>query len=119
HNVPNVFTIAGREFPRGSAFIRVQENAADLPARLGNIAARYGITITPIDSAFVDRGVSLGSNLVAALKAPRVLLAWDTPASSLSAGWARYALEQRWKQPVTTVRTASIGRIDLSQYDVL
>jgi hypothetical protein len=119
HNVPNVFTIAGREFPRGSAFMRIQDNAADLPARLGVIAAKYGITITPIDSAFVDRGVSLGSNLVAALKAPRVLLAWDTPASSLSAGWARYALEQRWKQPVTTVRTASIGRIDMSQYDVL
>lgn len=119
HSVPKDFTIAGRTFPGGSAFMRVQDNAADLPARLGQAAARYGIEIAPIDSAFVDSGMSLGSNQVAFLKAPRVLLAWDTPASSLSAGWARYALEQRWKQPVTTVRTGSLGRIDLSRYDVL
>ena len=119
HNVPRTFTIAGRAFPAGSAFMRVQGNVTDLAARLGAAAATYGIEITPIDSAFVDSGVSLGSNAVATLKAPRVLLAWDSPASSLSAGWARYALEQRWKQPVTTVRTASLGRIDMSLYDVL
>ncbi len=118
-NVPREFTIAGRAFPAGSAFMRVQENPADLAARLGQVAAKYGIEITPIDSAFVDSGVSLGSNEVATLKAPRVLLAWDSPASSLSAGWARYALEQRFRQPVTTVRAGSLGRIDLSRYDVL
>ena len=39
-----------------------------------------------------------------ALKAPRVLLAWDTPTSSLSAGWARYVLERRFGLPVTAVR---------------
>jgi len=119
HNIPRVFTIAGRAFPAGSMFMRVQENAADLAARLGAVAAKYGITITPIDSAFVDSGVSLGSNDVAALKAPRVLLAWDAPVSSLSAGWTRYTLEQRFRQPVTTVRTGSLGRIDLANYDVL
>lgn len=118
-SVPRPFTIAGRAFPAGSAFLRLQDNPADLPARLGAIAAKYGIEIIPIDSAYVDSGVSLGSNETAALKAPKVLLAWDSPTSSLSAGWARYALEQRWKQPVTTVRTASLGRIDLAQYDVL
>jgi hypothetical protein len=119
HNIPRAFTIAGRAYPAGSMFMRVQENGADLPARLGTAAAQYGIAITPIDSAFVDSGVSLGSNEVAALKAPRVLLAWDTPTSSLSAGWTRYTLEQRFRQPVTTVRTGSLGRIDLALYDVL
>lgn len=119
HNVPRSFTIAGRVFPAGAMFMRVQENAPDLAARLGAAAAKYGITITPIDSAFVESGVALGSNDVAALKAPRVLLAWDTPTSSLSAGWTRYTLEQRFHQPVTTVRTGSLGRIDLANYDVL
>ncbi len=118
-NVPKTFTIAGQAYPAGSAFMRVQDNAADLPARLGDIVARHGVQITPIDSAYVDSGLSLGSNQVAALKAPKVLLAWDSPVSSLSAGWARYALEQRWKQPVTTVRASSLGRIDLGGYDVL
>lgn len=118
-SVPRTFTIGGRAFPGGSMFIRIQGNVADLMPRLGAAAARHGIEVHGIDSAFVDSGVSLGSNEVATLKAPKVLLAWDAPTSSLSAGWARYALEQRWKQPVTTVRTASMGRIDLALYDVL
>ena len=118
-NVPRPFTIAGKAFPAGSAFIRIQGNVSDLLARLGDAVAKHGVEITPIDSAFVESGVSLGSNETAALTAPKVLLAWDSPTSSLSAGWARYALEQRWKQPVTTVRTSSLGRIDMALYDVL
>ena len=50
----------------------------------------------PIDSTYVESGTSLGSNEVAFLKKPRVLLAWDTPTSSLSAGWTRYVLERRF-----------------------
>jgi len=118
-SVPRAFTIAGRAYPGGSVFVRIQGNVSDLTQRLSAAGTRHGIEILPINSAFVDSGVSLGSNEVATLKAPKVLLAWDAPTSSLSAGWARYALEQRWKQPVTTVRTASMGRIDLALYDVL
>jgi hypothetical protein len=117
--MPRAFTIAGRRYAPGTIFMRVQNNPADLAARLGNAAAKHQVAITPIDTAFVEDGVSLGSNEIAALKAPRVLLAWDSPTSSLSAGWARYTLEQRYAQPVTTVRTSSLGRVDLSDYDVL
>lgn len=119
HNIPRAFTIAGREYPAGSMFIRLLENGPDVAATLGAAVAKYGITLTPLDSAFVESGTSLGSNEAAALKAPRVLMAWDTPTSSLSAGWTRYTLEQRFHQPVTTVRTGSLGRIDLNNYDVL
>ena len=48
-----------------------------------------------------------------------MLLAWDTPTSSLSAGWTRYVLERRFGQPVTTVRTASLGRANFADYDVV
>jgi hypothetical protein len=63
--------------------------------------------------------MSLGSGSMVPLKAPRVLMAWDTPTSSLSAGWARYTLERRFGQRVTAVRVASLGRVDLTRYDVL
>jgi hypothetical protein len=89
------FTLGGRRYPGGAALVRTSENPADLPARLGALAARHGAEAVPIDSAFVEQGTSLGSNEVAALKAPRVLLLWDTPAQSTSAGWARYVLERR------------------------
>jgi hypothetical protein len=48
-----------------------------------------------------------------------VLLAWDQPTGTLSAGWTRYVLERRYGQKVTAVRTASLGRVNLADYDVV
>ncbi len=113
------FTLAGRKYETGAAIIRNADNPEDLAAQLGAIAAAHGAELVPIDSSFVDAGISLGSNEVVPLKAPRVLLAWDRPTQSTSAGWARYALERRWGQPATAVRMSSLGRIDLRRYDVV
>jgi hypothetical protein len=113
------FTIAGRRFQKGAVIFRSSENPADLKLRLAEIAARHGAEALKLDSAFVTEGTSLGSNQVVALKPSRVLLAWDAPAGSLSAGWARYVLERRYGQSVTAVRVNSLGRVDLSRYDVL
>ncbi|MEK7834226.1 MAG: hypothetical protein AAB401_24270, partial [Acidobacteriota bacterium] len=113
------FTLSGRKFERGTAFFRNSDNGADLKTRLATIAAKHSAEVIKLDSAFVSEGASLGSNQVVTLKAPKVLLAWDSPTSSLSAGWARFVLERRYGQAVTAVRTASLGRVDLRRYDVL
>lgn len=113
------FTINGRTFAGGTAIIRSSDNGPDLPARVAALVSTYGIEAVPLESAFVERGISLGSNSVVALKAPRVLLAWDAPTQSLSAGWARYVLERRFGQPATTVRVSSLARVDLNRYDVI
>jgi hypothetical protein len=113
------FTLGGRRYESGTALIRVAENGEDLPGRIAAIAAANGAELVPVDSSFVDEGVSLGSNEVVALKPPKVLLAWDRPTQSMSAGWARYTLERRWGQPATAVRLSSLGRIPLHKYDVL
>ncbi len=113
------FTIVGRKFAKGTAIFRVADNDADLRSKLAVITAKHGAEVVKLDSAFVSEGTSLGSNQVVALKSPRVLLAWDAPASSLSAGWARYVLERRYGQSATAVRVNSLGRVDLRRYDVL
>jgi hypothetical protein len=113
------FTLAGRRFEIGATLFRVAGNPADLAARLGAAAARHGAEVVAVDSAWVDDGISLGSNWMRPLRAPRVLLAWDRPASSLSAGWARYVLERRYGLAVTAVRTSSLGRVDFDRYDAL
>ncbi|MBM3807825.1 MAG: peptidase M14 [Acidimicrobiia bacterium] len=118
-SVGGAFTHNGRRYPIGTAFIRNTENAADLPAKLSALAAKHGPEIVPIDSTWVDDGTSLGSNDVAALKAPRVLLVWDTPTQSLSAGWTRFALERRIGVGATAVRTASLARANFNDYDVV
>ena len=81
--------------------------------------ARYGVQVVALDSGWVDRGISLGSGDVATLKAPRVVLAWDAPTSSLSAGWTRYVLERRFGFRVSAIRVSALGRLDFDKVDVL
>lgn len=118
-NAARGFTLGDRAYPLGTAIVRVAENDATLPATLGAIAARHGAEVVPIDSAFVESGVSLGSNEVAVMPPPRVLLLWDTPTQSTSAGWARYVLERRYGQPVTAVRANTLMRVDLRDFHVV
>ncbi len=113
------FTHAGRSYGIGTVLIRNAENPAGLPTTLDAIAAPHGLDVVPLDSAWVDEGLSLGSNTVRMLRLPRVLLAWDAPAQSLSAGWARFTLERRYGQPVTAIRIATLARQDLSRFDVI
>ena len=112
-------TLDGRRFPIGTALLRSFENPDDLPARLATIVARHGAEAVPINSAFKEEGVSLGSNRVIALRDPSVLLVWDQPAQSYSAGWARYVLEQRYGQRVTPVRADLLPRTRLADYHVI
>jgi hypothetical protein len=113
------FAVGGRAFPVGTAIIRTAENPQDLPATLSRLANQHHAEVVPVASAFVESGISLGSNQVVALKAPRVLLAWDAPTSSQSAGWARYVLERRYGQRVSAVRVNAMANLDLSRFDVV
>jgi hypothetical protein len=119
HSVGGPFTLGGRVYPIGTAVVRNAGNPADLHGRLIALATRHGAEVVPIDSTYVEEGISLGSNEARFLKAPRVLLAWDTPTQTLSAGWTRYTLEQRFGQRVTAVRVSSLGRANLVDFDVV
>jgi hypothetical protein len=119
HQASRTFGIGTTEYPVGTAIVRVAELAAGQREQLGAIAARHGVPVVPLDSGWVDRGISLGSGDVATLKTPRVVLAWDTPTSSLSAGWTRYVLERRFGFRVSTVRVSTMGRLDLDKVDVI
>jgi hypothetical protein len=113
------FTLGGRRYPAGTAIVRPAENPPGARETLGGITARQRAAAFAVDSGYVEEGVSLGSGRVRTLKAPHVLLAWDRPTSSTSAGWARWVLERRYGQPVTAVRVSSLRRVELNRYDVL
>jgi hypothetical protein len=119
HSVGGAFTLNGRAFPLGTAVIRAAGNPADLHSRLTTLATKHGAEIVPTNTTYIESGTSLGSNDTAYLKAPRVLLAWDAPTASLSAGWTRYTLERRFGQPVTIVRVSSLARANLADFDVI
>jgi putative intracellular protease/amidase len=113
------FVLGGRRYDVGTALFRTAENGPELGTRLGELAARHGAEVVAVDSGWVDAGISLGSSEMRPLRRPRILLAWDAPAWSLSAGWARWMIERRYELAATTVRTASLGQVDLARYDVL
>ena len=113
------FAIGGRKYAIGTAIVRVSDNGADLAARLGPIVAKHEAEAVPIDSGYQDEGISLGSSNVRAMTRARVLLAWDAPTQSLSAGFARYVLERRFGQPATAVRVGSFSRVELNDFDVI
>jgi len=115
----DVFTHAGRNYAIGTAFVRLAENPEGVATTLQQIAQRHGAELVPIAQTWTDEGISLGSGRTARLKAPRVLLAWDAPVSTLSAGFARFVLEQRYGLRVTAMRTATLQNFDMKDYDVL
>jgi hypothetical protein len=115
----DVFTHAGRKYALGTAFVRLSDNRDGTAATLQQIAQRHGAELVPIAQTWTDEGISLGSGRTARLKAPRVLLAWDTPVATLSAGFARYVLEQRFGQRVTAMRVSALQNYDMKDYDVL
>ena len=119
HSADEGFTQGGRRYEAGTAFVRIAGNADGAADRMRQIADRHHAELVPITETWTDEGISLGSSRVATLKAPRVLLAWDTPTSSLSAGWARYVLERRFRQRVTAMRVSTLQNANLANYDVL
>ena len=119
HAAGAAFRIDGRSYAPGTAFIRSADLAGEQRQQLAGILARHGVTPVPLQSAFVEEGISLGSNEMRALRAPRVMLLWDSPTSSLSAGHTRWVLEGRYGQHATAIRTGSFGRADLGRFDVI
>ena len=113
------FTIGGRHYHRGTVVVRRADNGADLAAKLKEVARETGVTFYGTDTSYAEEGVDLGSANVRWVKPPRVALLWDVPTSPTSAGADRYAMEYAFGYPVTVIRTASLGRADLRDFDVI
>ena len=119
HAAGDGFVLEGRAYGPGTLLARSGELDRDDRQRLLEIAAEHGAEVVAAETGFVDAGISLGSNRMRALPTPRILLVWDAPAQSLSAGWIRWVLERRYGQPATAVRAGSLGRADLSRFNVV
>jgi hypothetical protein len=113
------FAQNGTKFPAGSLIIKANGNPPDLRERLARLAASTGADLYATNSGWVDEGVNFGSRHVLRVRKPRIALAWDTPVSSSSAGWARYVLERQYGYPVTPIRAAQLAEADLSRFQVM
>jgi hypothetical protein len=113
------FEQAGVKFPAGSLIIKVAGNPPDLADRMARLARESGTDVWATDSGWVDEGVNFGSRYVVPLRRPAIAMAWDTPASSGSAGATRFVLERQYGYPVTAVRLAALNASELARFQVL
>ncbi|MEP7325636.1 MAG: M14 family zinc carboxypeptidase [Gemmatimonadota bacterium] len=110
----------GIGYPAGSFVVRVQRNPATVHDRVAALAAATGVRVTAVRSAFADTGaVGIGSEDVSALHAPKILLAADDGLDQTTFGDFWFYIERELKYPVTPVRLARIGGMELDRYNVL
>jgi hypothetical protein len=116
---PRSFTQGGTRFANGTFLVRVAANGPQVGEEVGRRAAEIGARVVALNSAAADSGPDLGSNSVFAVKAPRVALVGGQPVSGQSFGFAWFAFDQRLHYPVVTVNAASLGGLDLKNFDVI
>jgi hypothetical protein len=111
----------GRSWPRGTFLARVQRNPTGLHERVAALAPAYGVTVTPVQSAFADTGnVGTGSSDVLALNPPRILVGVGDGVSETSWGWLWHFLQNDLGAPFTPVALRNLGRVrDLEQFNVI
>ena len=108
----------GKKYPAGSLILTLADNP-ELPAHIEALAEATGAVIDGVDSSWVTDGPNFGSNNVKHVHAPNILMLWDQPVSSLSAGHTRFVIEQQFNYPVTAMRAAQLAVANLAHYQVL
>ncbi|MEW4569698.1 M14 metallopeptidase family protein [Tautonia sp. JC769] len=117
--VDQPFVLDGRSFAPGTLLLRTLENPDRLHEAVRSAADRHRLTITGIDSSFVDEGAGLGGPNVSWVEPPRVVLAVDRPVSPF-VGHTWYLFDQVWRYPTTRVPASSLaGSVDLDDANVL
>ena len=110
------------EMSRGSIFIPAQNQKTD-PTEIflimNDLVESSKIDIYSLTSGNSVKGYDMGSSSLRPLQKPEVLLMVGSGVSSYEAGELWHLFDQRYEIPVTKVETGSLGRTDLSKYNVI
>jgi len=110
------FTLQGRTFQAGTAvFLRAGNGGERLDARMAELAAALGGTVVPVDASRVEAGPDFGSGLAVPLRAPRVALVMDSPASPTAVGAVLHTLLEAGI-PFTQLRAGHLAEAELRPY---
>ena len=112
------FVHQGRRYGRGTLVINVHQNADDVHAIVRDLSQETGADVVAADESWVTQGPNFGSDNFVSMAQPKIAMLWDAPTSAYSAGSTRFTLEQLFNYPMTIVRTQSLSRFDLDDYDV-
>ena len=116
------FQVSGQDFGRGSVIITKKGNAAfgnDLWKTVSDICNQNSIQINAVTTGMVNKGFDFGSDLIHALKAPKVAMLTGEGVTSTAAGdvWSFFDNELKYK--ITLINASDFSRIDWNNIDVL
>jgi hypothetical protein len=115
------FEASGQTFDRGALIILRTSNqyVPNLWNTVRELAAKYSVPLTPVSSGFVDKGYDFGSSRVRMMQNRRVALLTGEGVGSGAAGEVWHFFDQQINYPLTLINLNDLGRVRLSDYDVL
>lgn len=115
------FSVAGKEFKRGSLIITRGDNSAHkgFVQQLSDITEQYEKEITATSTGYVNQGRDFGSSSVKMIPEVKAGLLSGKPTSTLNVGEIWHFFEQQLQYPVTLLDTDYFNFSRLSGYDVL
>ncbi len=113
--------IKGNRFGRGTLIISKRDNKhieyfEQTVNGLANSKGRIGY---PIYTGFMDGGPDIGSGDVRYLETPRIAMLAGEGTSVTNVGATWWFMEQELEYPVNMLQVSGLGRISLTDYDVL
>lgn len=118
---PFTLVINGKSesFTYGTLFIPVQQQikkAEEIAILLKKINEECRLKIYPVQSAFAQSGIDLGSNFMRTLKKIKALMVIGGGVSGSEAGEVWHLLDQRVGMPITKVDLNQLSRVNFSDY---
>ncbi len=116
------FTLAGKQYPRGTVMVPVQ-NQKHAPEEIFHLIQEAqtasNVQITGVGTGLSPQGIDLGSNNFRPLEIPKICLVIGDGVAPGEAGEAWHVLDQRYNIPVSKIETDQLGRIDIWKYNVI
>jgi hypothetical protein len=116
------FSKDGKEYSRGSLVVLLGRNlhkSKSIHSDMETIAAYADVEVAGFNTGRMDTGSDLGSPSMQPVAKPKVAMMMDSGFSSYTAGQIWFLFDQWTEFGIDRIRSGSIGRIDLNDYDVI
>ncbi len=116
------FAIGGKTYGEGTLILLRTDNQrinGGFDQTVRRIAAEQGQVLQWTMTGFVDSGVDFGSDFVYKLNPPRIAILVGSEVSPTAYGQVWHYFDELLQYPTTSIDVSYVGRINLSNYDVL
>lgn len=108
----------GKKFSKGTLVVLRKENESRMD-KLRSVLMRHSANVTPVQTGFMDSGLDFGSDKLRFIRSPRVAILSGEEAYAENMGEIWHLFDQELDYQVSLLNSQSIGRFNLSNYDVL